>query len=364
TTPDHPTHLTSRRLGERMRIRKTISAALLAAVMLAGCSGTSGTWVPHADGPRGPEASDKDNPADRTKNITDVLTELRDVDPCALLDREVIKTLTKVSVGPHLPGRHLSECHVDTDIDEYTIGWSFGVDVGQLFHPAKQTQQEKINDEDYYTATDDTACSYTRLVSPAVGVTLTTIAPLSNDGDDPCDMAKAYLTKAGATFTDLPRRDQQLTKPQIPLAGHDPCETAPEVAKALHAETTSQPIRPYLCSIDPKPPAEDSPLAGQELTIAYEFKPDPRDDLPNPGASPLPDGANLGDMTPVTIAGHRGTQFDGTGDLGCGIDLVVNEKTVLKDDTITYVQVMSTLAKDCGISKRAAEAVMARLDRT
>jgi len=63
----------------------------------------------------------------------------------------------------------------------------------------------------------------------------------------------------------------------------------------------------------------------------------------------------------VTIAGHPGSQFNGTGELGCSIDLIVDDQVVLEHDSVRRVQVMSTLAKDCDISKRAAEAAITKL---
>jgi len=222
-----------------MRTTTTLITALIAGatlVAVTGCSGGNGSWSTTITGhPSG--AADGDG--QRADEITQTLNDLRKVDPCTLLDRDVIKTMTHVSVGVHLPGRQLSECWVDTDLDEYESGWSFGVDVGRLYRPNKQSKKETVNDEEYMVDSNESTCSYTRIVSDSVGVILSTLTPPSADGGDPCEMAKTYLAEAGATFTDMGERDQQLTKPQIPLASHDPCEAAGEVAKTLTRETTS-----------------------------------------------------------------------------------------------------------------------------
>ncbi|OLF06923.1 hypothetical protein [Actinophytocola xanthii] len=302
------------------------------------------------------------------EELTAAFAELRDVDPCTLLDRAVIKNITDAQVGIHIPGRHLSECQVDTEIDKYTPGWSFAVDVGLFYEATEDIRHERIDTEMFFIEGDEYRCTYTRMVNANVGVALTATIPPPIEGrpavEDPCEMAKSYLAETGTTFIEMGRREQQLTEPQLPLATRDPCETVDNVAQAMNTEAIGVPIKTYLCSIQPAGSTEESPLAGQNLSVGYEFIPDPRDDVPADEPAPPAGADGLGAMTAVTIAGHAGSQFDGAGDLGCSVDLVLDDKPSLQDGALTLVQVVSVLSNDCEVTHRVAEAVITTISRS
>jgi len=301
------------------------------------------------------------------RRLTAEFAKLRDVDPCALLDREAIKVITRVKVGDHVPGRHLSECGVDTEIDEFTPGWSFSVDVGVLYQPSEHNRRrETIDNREFFVDDDDRRCEYTLMVSDDIGVSLATSAPpfdkTGTIDESPCDMAQSYLTKAIESYTAMRLREQRLTLPQLPLASHDPCEAVPEVAQALGTEAIGVPVRTYLCSIEPVSSVEDSPLTGQGLTVVYEYIADPRSDVPDDAEEVSPPGdSDLGTPTAITIAGHSGSQFDGGRELGCSINLLFGEQEAKQKNALAKVQVVSVLARDCGVSKSVAEAVITKI---
>ena len=310
-------------------------------------------------------AAAPDSEEEWVKAVAAEFAKLREVDPCTLLDREVIEAVAGATAGIHLPGRHLSECQVHTDIDEHTPSWSFSVDVGTLFDPqGASAREETLDDEQFYVTSDEGGCAYTRMLTGIIAVELRVSEPITQTGGDACAIAKSYLTQAMASFTDMGRRDQELTEPQLPLATHDPCEAVAEVAQAMDTDAVGVPIKTYLCSIDPPEGTAESPLAGQDVMITYEFATDPRENVPadSGGGAPPPGSGGLGQLTAVTIAGHSGSQFDGAGDVGCGVDLVLDDQTVLRDGTLTMVQVVSVLSNDCEVSKTVAEAVITKLD--
>lgn len=345
-------------------------AIVVAAVSVVGGCTTKVAGKPTPADPSGAgSASAPDSEKEWAKAMATEFAKLREVDPCTLLDREVIEAVAGATAGIHLPGRHLSECRVHTDIDEHTPSWSFSVEVGTLFDAKEaNAREETINDEQFFVTSDGGGCTYTRMVTDSIAVDLRVSDPITQAEGDACEIAKSYLTQAKTSFTDMGRRDQQLTEPQLPLATHDPCEAVAEVAQAMDTKAIGVPIKTYLCSIEPPEGTENSPLAGQDLSIAYEFTTDPSENLPadtdtdTGGGAPSPGTGGLGELTAVTIAGHSGSQFDGMGDVGCGVDLVLNEETTLRDDTLTMVQVVSVLSYDCEVSKTVAEAVITKLD--
>lgn len=341
------------------------AVVVAASTVIGGCT-TTVPGTPTAADPTGSaSARGPGSEKEWAKELATEFAELRKVDPCTLLDRDVIQAIAGATAGIYLPGQHLSECRVDTDIDDHTPGWGFSVDVGALYDTKKTTaREEKVNNETFYVAGDEMSCSYTRMVTDIIAVQLSVwTPPFTDTSGDPCEMGKSYLTKAMTSFTDMGRRGQKRTEPQLPLATHDPCEAVPEVAKAMDTDATGVPIRTYLCSIDPPEGTDDSPLTGQHLSIAYEFTADPRDDAPDdPDAAPPPGTEGFGTLTAITIAGHSGTQFDGAGDVGCGVDLVLDDETTLQNGTVTMVQVVSVLSDDCDITAKVADAVITKLD--
>jgi hypothetical protein len=346
--------------------KTAVLSIVVAAVSVVGGCTTKVAGTPTPADPSG-AGSGASSEAEWAKEMATEMAKLREVDPCTLLDREIIAAVAEATAGIHLPGSHLSECRVDTDIDEHTPSWSFSVEVGTLFDAKKaNAREEKINDEQYFVTSDGGGCTYTRMVTDIIAVDLRVTVPITQADGDACEIAKSYLTQAGTSFTNMGRRDQHLTEPQLPLATHDPCEAVAEVAKAMDTKAIAVPIKPYLCAIEPPEGTENSPLAGQNLSIAYEFTTDPRENLPEDadtgGGAPPPGTEGLGELTAVTIAGHSGSQFDGAGDVGCGVDLVLNDETTLRDDTLTMVQVVSVLSNDCEVSKTVAEAVITKLD--
>jgi hypothetical protein len=346
----------------------TILAVL--AVSTSGCTDDNSFWSGDRTGDKNFEgglsddgssaSSSTGSKAGQTDEVAQTLDDLRDVDPCSLLDREAIKKVTQVDVGVHVPGSELSSCRVDTEVDDLELGWSFGVDVGLLYKPADHVKKETIADQEYFIeGRGSTSCAAIHMITEDVGVSLTAIAPPSDSPDDPCEVAKTYLTEAGPSFTVMGKRNQQLTKPQLPLADRDPCEAGPQIGETFDTKVISLPLRPFLCSIQPDESTGDSPLAEQDLSIAYEFKTDPRDNLPhNPQK---PGGGDLGTTSAVVVAGHPGTQFDGAGKLGCSIDLVVDDQITLDVGSLKMVQVMSAYATDCDIAKQAAQAAITKI---
>jgi hypothetical protein len=286
---------------------------------------------------------------------------LREVDPCALLDRGIIKDVTHAAtVEQPVPGKELSQCAVGTRVDEVETGWDFVSDVGTLYEPSRSTRRDTVDGHEFFVDSDGDTCYYTRIVAPRIGVTVKVFAPpLDKTGSDPCGMAASYVARAVTLLTTMGHRAQARTQPPLPLAAHDPCEAVPDIAHSLHTDAAGAPVHTYTCAVRSDPADVKSPLAKQDLTISYQFAIDPRNDIPdNPNTA---GGAGLGATTAVTIAGHPGSQFKGNGAIGCDVNMVLNDKTVLTVDGLRYLQVVEVFAHDCAIATRAALPVLAKI---
>jgi hypothetical protein len=359
-----------------MRIRRTgvvpglaVAVAMVITASAVGCSSGS-SWIPGVGGDGKASIGDSAGrrqadgiDADDARRIVEQFATLREVDPCALLDRDIIKDITHAAtVDEPLPGEELSQCAVGTTIDEFDAGWDFTVEVGELYKPSDNTRRETVAGEEFLIDSDEDICWYTRMAGPNVGVNLKVIAPpLDDTAGEPCEMAASYIRKAVKLFTTMGQRSQGLTEPQLPLAAHDPCEAVPDVSRRLNTEAAGAPVHTYSCAVRPDPADTDSPLADQGLRITYQFTIDPRNDIPDTPRGP---GGGLGAITPVTVAGHPGSQFDGNGEIGCNVAVVLDEKVVLEVDGVPFRQVVDVYTKDCAVAKQAAEAVLTKLDAT
>lgn len=231
-----------------MRMRNWSVAAVL---LLAGCSSVVGTPKPSIE-TFGLTLDQK------TVSELEIASELRELDPCALVDTDVATKLGELRLEP-APLYDLADCTVavgsnPAPLNNTLIRLSFDTSTY-----LDEEDKEKVGGatvyKGYSTSTD---CSYAFPIElplkehykPASGHKSKPVISASVSdavGVDPCDIARQILKKPIDYAKSLPARDP--ADPWTRLANAHPCAVARVLPHAVGA-TTVESNSPFECTID------------------------------------------------------------------------------------------------------------------
>lgn len=323
-------------------VMKAILAAILAILDWLGSPGAEPT------GPDGPVLW-----APGSEAAAGAFALLRSIDPCALHDAVAAEAITGDHPDQILPGASLAGCQLRLHRDG-TPTWTFTISVGVAFPLSEReaSTSEEIDGQRLYrrdgTKLPTPACTYTRPMGPAHGISLTAAAP-TGDAAAPCPVAKAYL-RAARSLTGLVLRLERRTQPRLDLASIDPCAAAPAVLDRLSVPGTAHPQALYECRIQPQS-APNVP-AGAPVTISFGFGPDPGE-LAGSDAS----------YAPVTVEGHRGVVITDGEAQQCVITVAYDtDAAAVQVDHTRWVQTVSVHTTSCAQAKPLADVVISAVN--
>ncbi|MCE7012137.1 hypothetical protein LWC34_56400 [Kibdelosporangium philippinense] len=345
--------------GGRLTVLLCAGALLLTAcggdgnkfAYLFGEQGATGGEQPQAEAPYVP-----DYPvADYEKENIPVLQALRQIDPCAMLDLEVIK---KISEGPELnsiaPGDLLNECTVSVGQNDLKETWSFEVIAGV---PVGADGAEDIAGVQFTKfSSRPTSCNYTTPMSKTFGLALqTTWHGLSSEQPPKpsCDVAKQYLTDTIARWKTPPKRSEHKTTPALPLATIDPCIAAKTLLGTGEGHVRIS--APYRCSVQPKQgDRPDKTAPSQNIDVSLLFGNDPVQQIP----------VNPTSFKPAQIKGKPAAVSQSRS--SCRITVQYSADTMVKVDEAkgqepARTQVIEVNAGTCEAANAAAETVVGRM---